>query len=389
MKILLIFSVVLLGSLSVAAQSYGDYMQQIIRRSPQLRSLRTNATADSIAARRGLNPADPSVEMEYYFGQEQSMEISLVQQFDFPTVYHQRNKIAQHTIERSQTEFMAARRALLFEASELFNTLVYQTKLVDILRSRTDNYRHLDTATARALQAGNTTAIEQSKLRMMLNATINELTEAQAAQQATLASISQFGVTLNPAQLRFASYNFSGNSDDFIQAAIAGDWVVQAARIDSLIATRALKLARSEWAPGLVVGYKLETQINAPAGSIPRHALIAGITLPLWQNRNNVKHSKALINASSANLLAAQTTLHTNLQNLYNAYFAAKEAAQQWDNIDMNSYYNMMAKSLDAGAISMMQYLLEMSATQETERQILDAQYRTAQLGGQMALYLY
>lgn len=389
MKTLLTSSILIFCSLFASGQSYGEYMMQIIERSPQLRTLQASSTADSLAARRGLNPMDPSVEVDYFFGKESTMEMTITQDFDFPTVYHQRNKIARHSIERTQAEFMAARRALLFEASELFNTLVYQTNLLKILNSRADNYRRLDTATTRSYEAGNTTALEQSKLRMMLNSTINELTEATAAQQATLASIAQFGVTLNPEELQFANYNFSGASSDFVEAAIAGDWVIQAARVDSLIAGRALKLARAEWAPGLKVGYKIDADMRSSGAAAPRHGLVAGVTLPLWQNRNNVKQSKAQINATSANLRAAESTLRTNLNNLYQAYMASETAWQQWANVNMDNYYSMMEKSLKAGSVSLMQYLLEMSDTQDTERQILEARYRTAQLGGQMALYLY
>lgn len=388
MKTLLISSILLFSILGARAQSYGDYMQQIIERSPQLRSLKANATADSLAARRGLNPANPEVEMEYFFGKEPSMELAIVQEFDFPTVYHQRNKIAKFTIERTKSELMAARRALLLEASELFNTLVYQSSLVNILESRAIHYRQLDSATTRSAKIGNTTAVELSKLKMTLNATINELTETRAAQQATLASINKYGVALNPKELQFATFNFNGASTEFIDAAMAGDWAMQSARVDSLIAGRNLKLARNEWAPGLKIGYKMESEMRS-ASFNPRHALVAGITLPLWQNRNNVKHSKAQIIASSANLRATETNLRTNLQNLFDAYTAAKAASTQWGNIKMDDYYVMLDKSMYAGALSMMQYLLEMTASQETERQILEANYRTAQLGGQMALYLY
>lgn len=383
MKRIIISLAALFGVAVCVAQSYGDFMQSIVSRSPQFRALGATLSADSLAARRGLNPADPSVELEYFFGKDPSVELVVTQEFDFPTVYHQRNKISEHSIEKAQAQYMASQKELMLESSQLYNTLIYYTQLKNLYAERTVHLDLMDSLSEVALSKGSVTSIEHAKIHVLSHSSHNEQIDVISKYDQTLALLEQLGSFVDVDHMSYPDFVFSGTSEDFVKAAMAGDWALESARIDSLIAGRSLKLARSEWAPGLKVGYKLGVESEV------RHALVAGITIPLWQNRNNVKHSKALIAASSAVLRSTESQLRANLSNLYQSYASASKMVSNAKYYDMINYRRLMEEALEKGTVSVLEYLLDLVDAQQTEQQMVEAQYQRALIGGQMAIYLY
>lgn len=378
-KIIVIITFVLTAG-SVSAQSYNDMMRQVIGRSSQLRALRLTLSSDSLAQRRGLNPMDPTASVEYFFG-DNSFELTVEQSFDFPTVYHQRNKVAAHNIERAQANFKAAERELMLRASELYVTLTHSVLKSDVLTRWVEGLQRSVALSDTAVAAGAMTVLNLTKTKMILAATVSQLEQTATEQQQALNALEQMGATIDLKTLELPAFNFSGTQQDFVNAAMVGDFDIQGAHIDSLIAARALKLSRNEWAPQLVVGYRLEMEQGKA-----RNALVAGISLPLWQNRGNVRHSKALVASTEASTKSLAEQKQVTYANLYDGYQAATRALEQWQGVDMQGFERMLDKSYQAGAITALEYLLELSDYYKNCTEMLDYQQSQALLGATISI---
>lgn len=372
--IILTFSVV-----SVSAQSYYEVLQNFVSRSGQLKSLNATFTADSLSLRRGLNPLDPSVELEYFL--DNNFELSIRQQFDFPTLYHQRNMISKRGIDKARLQYRAGLRDLLLQVSDLYQDYVYYTNLVTLLGQRNTSMTKLDSVSRIALNKGNITAIEYKKTAMLQKAAANEFNNAQNDLSNIVERLQQIGVELGSGA-KFEQFNFNGSKEEFVNNVMEDEFGVEMMKIDSLIGVHELKLSRQEWIPKIELGYKAEFD----AGRL-RNGIIAGVSIPLWQNRNNVKYSKAAAKAQSAQMQTAAEIIRIELNDLFEDYTTAKENCSMWDSGEFSDYDSLMEKSLAAHAITSMEYLLELTDWQNVQLQILKDCYNAALYGGRIAVY--
>ena len=341
-------------------------------------------TADSLGLRRGLNPDDPSATIAYFINGNTTFELDITQSFDFPTVYHHRNKLSKLGIERITDDLFARRRELIVEMSDLYIAAAYNGALVQLLEHRSASLENVLKLSKKAVEIGDQTILDLMQSRSMTAESRSLLLSArseydQAVRQLTaLAGGYEMAVQPNA----YPAFAFSGDCGDFISAAMAGDYAMRAAVTDSLIAARTLRLGRSEWLPRLVAGYRL----NLDAGS-PSHAVIAGVSIPLWQNRGNVKHAKAQIAAARAVKADTESRLRVSLENLYSRYEAADRALEGYNSADMQ-YPQMLGKVVDGGGITSIEYLLALVDWYEIEQDRIALEYQRAMAGARMSIFL-
>lgn len=365
---------------TASAQSYYSVLASFVQKSPQLKVLNATLTADSLSLRRGLNPMDPSVELEYFFDNE--FELSIRQQFDFPTLYHQRNMIAKRGIDKAKLAYKAELRTLLLEVNDLYQQYVYYKNMIELLEKRAQGMTKLEQMSKTSLDNGAMTALEYKKSQIICKSAINDLNNAYNELSNIELSLKHIGIELND-DVRFEDFNFNGTKNEFLTIVMENEFGVQINKIDSLIAVHELKLARQEWIPKIEVGFKTEV-----ANRNLRGGVIAGLSLPLWQNRNNVKHSKANLKVKSAVAQNYAGLLQVQLDDLFDDYITAKENCQTWAQTDLNNYAELMDKTLQAHSITSMEYLLELSSILESQLAVLNDKFNYALNGGRIAIYL-
>lgn len=323
---------------------------------------------------------DPSVELEYFFDNE--FELSIRQQFDFPTLYHQRNMIAKRGIDKAKLAYKAELRTLLLEVNDLYQQYVYYKNMIELLEKRAQGMTKLEQMSKTSLDNGAMTALEYKKSQIICKSAINDLNNAYNELSNIELSLKHIGIELND-DVRFEDFNFNGTKNEFLTIVMENEFGVQINKIDSLIAVHELKLARQEWIPKIEVGFKTEV-----ANRNLRGGVIAGLSLPLWQNRNNVKHSKANLKVKSAVAQNYAGLLQVQLDDLFDDYITAKENCQTWAQTDLNNYAELMDKTLQAHSITSMEYLLELSSILESQLAVLNDKFNYALNGGRIAIYL-
>lgn len=330
------------------AQNYTETIEQIAARSLAIKASRAQFTADSLAQRRGLNPDDPEVSIDYFF--DNSFEMKVEQSIDFPTLYVQRNKLSKLNIERAGIEFRMAHRDLMLSISEQYITLIYTQRAYDLLKERSQQLAQYVAKTVRAVELG-----EKVKLDLVSAQTLEaemkaELTMAESALDQCKMTLSQWNFTATAP----AEYPMFGavSREQFMEQALRADLATQIAQADSMIAERSLRVSRNEWIPKIKVGYRLDMEDNTT-----RSALAAGLSIPLWQNRGNVRHSKAMIKSAQAQQAAIEKGIASSLNNIYSAYQATENSLKQFPQND-NEYIDLLEKSLQNGNITQTEFLL-------------------------------
>lgn len=374
------------AGLTVVAQTgdYASFLNDVASRSPQLTAAQMGHTATVRGLRTGLAPEDPEVALEYYFAGESRYELAVEQAFDFPTVYRQRNKISKLGVSKAEQEYCSARRRIMAAVSDAYLGLNYAAERVTILTKRRDDMRQVIALYDEGMNAGQNTVIEIRNAQMLLTGIENSLTLAETEHEEAAAALAQLNGGSGIAPQGYPQFGFTGRQEEFVAAALAADYDLEAAAIDTLIAQRELKLSRNEWIPKLKVGYKVEVE-----GTKGTNALLAGISLPLWQNSGRTRHAKALGEAAKAQHVAVEASTRTRLRSLYSRYRALSAAltARLGDSSD-SDYPELLKSAAEAGKITSVDALMGLSEWYALKDSLMALEYEVAQAGAAMALCL-
>lgn len=374
------------AGLTAVAQTgdYASFLNDVASRSPQLTAAQMGHTATVRGLRTGLAPEDPEVALEYYFAGESRYELAVEQAFDFPTVYRQRNKISKLGVSKAEQEFRSVRRSIMAAVSDAYLALNYASERVAILTKRRDDMRQVVALYDEGMNAGQNTVIEIRNARMLLTGIENSLTLAETEREEAAAALAQLNGGSGIAPQGYPQFGFTGTQEEFVAAALAADYDLEAAAIDTLIAQRELKLSRNEWIPKLKIGYKVEVE-----GTKGTNALLAGISLPLWQNSGRTRHAKALGEAAKAQHVAVEASVRTRLRSLYSRYRALSAALTARLGDDSGSDYPELLKSAaEAGKITSVDALMGLSEWYALKDSLMALEYEVAQAGAAMALCL-
>lgn len=372
------------GTAVAQTGDYASFLVSVASRSPQLNAAEKGHTATVRSLRTGLAPEDPEVALEYYFAGETRYELAVEQAFDFPTVYRQRNKISKLGISKAEQEYSSTRRNIMGAVSDAYLRLNYAAERVKILGQRRDDLRKVVELYKEAIRAGQNTIVELRNVQMLLTEVENSLVLADTEREEAAATLAQLNGGVEIAPQGYPDFAFTGTKEEFVDAALAADYELQAAAIDTLIARRELKLSRNEWLPKIKVGYKVEVE-----GNKGTNALLAGISLPLWQNSGRTRHAKALGEAAKAQHTAVELQARTRLAALYARYRTLSAAldARLKENPGAD-YPELLREAAEAGKISSVDAVLGLTEWYALKDSLMALQYEVALSGAAMALCL-
>lgn len=378
--LLMCFSVPLMAQTSLS-----ELLQSVEKNNPKLIAAEKSLISTSAFLKMGRNLNDPEVEYSHVFGTENSNELTLKQSFDFPTVYRQRNNVAKFSVEKAQAEFMSVRQDVFSEVTLLYVNVVGLNNELAILKSRLDNAEHVKQFFDKKLEHGETTILEKNKVTALyinarsqvmmveleLRNTLNQLSQMNGGQEVKIGGV---------AYPDFQSIENALNVDEIIR----NSYSMRAASIDSLISKSQLKLSKQEWIPSFSVGYKAAfTKGNYNNG------ITAGISIPLWQKRGNVKYAKAGRESSTANYNQMYTSSRTELENLVLSVVSYNKIYSDYsDYMSGSRNEELLLKALESGTITMTDYLVELSLLYDTIDLANNAQRSLFQTKAQLTKFL-
>ena len=100
-----------------------------------------------------------------------------------------------------------------------------------------------------------------------------------------------------------------------------------------------------------------------------------GMSIPIWSNKNRIKQAKTAIRAAESAQNDAKIQFFNNLNNFYIRSKALKEIAESYAQglIQVDNAY-LLKKALDAGKISLLDYIVETQLYYELIIQAIDSE---------------
>ncbi|MDR2579964.1 MAG: TolC family protein [Fibromonadaceae bacterium] len=357
--------------LSVAAQSsYESVLQQIETNNTTLAALRQQTDAHKIGNRTGLLPDNPEVEFSHLWGIENRMDFSVTQTFDFPTVYKHRSRIAALQNEGAEQSYKAQRIEVLLLAKQTCIELVYYNILAKEYDMRLKNAQLVANAYKTKLDKGETNILEYNKAQLNLTSVQVEAAQIETQRTDLLAQLKRLngGKEITFLAESYPANTLPSNFEEWYATAESKNPELQFVRKQIEIDMQQIKLSRAMGLPKFSAGYTSEI-----SGDESSHGIAVGLSIPLWENKNRVSEARAQARAAESALKDSQVQFYNRLQSQYLKAVSLQQNALKFrQSLTENGNESLLKKALDAGEISLLDYLREIEYYYDTMNKVLE-----------------
>lgn len=366
-------------TLSLTATAHGDFaqvLQQIEQNSIQLRTLAEQMEAEKLSNHTGISLDDPEVEFSYLWGSPSNVgnrtDFSVSQSFDFPTAYSHRSQIANKKDVSTELRYKSERTAILLQAKQTAIQLTYNNARLAELEQRLSSAKQIATSYERKATNGEANIIERNKAKLSLATIESQVADVRSEREVLRSELQRLngGVEISLNESYFALLPITKSFDEWYTQAKALNPILSYVEQEVEIAESQIRLARSMNLPKLKVGYMQETVVGTNFRGIS-----LGASIPLWQNKNRVKQTKASLEVTKSQSKDKHIEFQNYLHGLYQKAIALQQTVASLESA-MSSYSSseLLKKALTSGEISLLEYLLELQYQYTATDNLLNAQ---------------
>lgn len=377
MKTIIIVILCVFTAISLNAQNnINSVLTSIEENNTTLKALRETTEAQKLENKTGIYLSNPEVGFGYLWGNPSGIgnrtDFSVTQTFDIPTITGMKGKVANSQNNLIEWQYKADRMNILLEAKQYYIDLVYCNALKKELDIRLKHAETIARGYNERLKSGDANRLEYNKVQLNLSTVVGEISRIDVERNAMLEELKRLNggndIVVN-------DYQF-----DHIQLPINfAEWYVSAEEKNPVLAyvkqeievgKKQVSLSKAMGLPTLSAGYMSEKVVGERYQGIS-----VGISIPLWENKNRVKQAKAAVRAAEARETDSKQQFYSGLQILYNRTFGLKTTAENYRrSMDAANNSELLKKALDAGEISLLEYMVEIGLYYETINKALEAE---------------
>lgn len=365
-RILVIIICISVALITNAQISMNTILENVTKNNLQIKASSENLAAASTLTRTGLNPDDPQVEFGYFPGNKSDIgtksTLSISQSFYFPSFYMYSYQTAKLSADRLVQMHRLTIKQVQMEAATFYIELIYLDKYCKELNKRTFDAEKVKIAIEKKFQSGDANQLEMNKATIEFMRWSNELAVFQARKEEKIKQL----IALNGGNsLSFENPEYpiweTPALDSIISIAMSNDPTTKALSFDQQLANTNLKMNQSMWFPKFKIGYGQETILDESYRGVQ-----AGISIPLWQNKNVVKYSHLKQQSAESTLMSYNQQMQSAIQSKHQLIISLKMNFEAYKKmVDSNENQDLLLKSLNSGNISVLDYYRELSAWYE------------------------
>lgn len=369
----LLLSVVIVPLLSVANDGV---MRQVFANNPDLQSARMTYEADALNLKAENNLADPEVELAYLFDRPgKGIELTVTEGIDWPGMYGARKKYIKHQITALEyvyqtkcVEISANVRSALIDLVDVNRRIALQKRILaeeeELLGILSEKYADREIS-----------IIEINKLRLELFDNKAVLKDLNVRKNVIVESLKTLNGDneLSGLDVDIADYDdrILDNVDSYLSDFRQYSPEYKVAMQQRIADNQAEKNAKFANFPGFTVGYKYKDE-----GGEQAHGFIVGMSIPVFSGRHKIRAAKhqSLATAYAADNVGLQEELR--IRGDYASLLAQEEMIGKYRPLVLNDeYYRLLADALNAGQISLRDYIIEIRDITAATQRLYDMEY--------------
>ncbi|MBO4599175.1 MAG: TolC family protein [Bacteroidales bacterium] len=388
LHISIILGLILALSAKVTAQPhYSQVLNYAEKNNPTILLAAKHAEAEKVVAHIGSLLPNPQADAAYFWGDPTNIgirwDLSISQSFEMPSVLVRRTRLRDLQEHAAELNYEVVRKSVLLEIQQLCADWIYYHAVARIYSRRCASATQLAQLFQTRFAAGDCSILEYNRAQMYMADIQNQAAEAYLKEDHAAHDL----------HILLGSDDFTFYQSEYDPVTIAPsfeDWYEQLEMrnpdlrmLDNQLETRQqqLQLSRAQWLPSMSVGYASENRVGETFRGIK-----VGLELPLWSQQRAVRAARLEAEAAQQELSSQRAMLFNHLRCMFHRHAALihnvenlKNALQQYNSQDH------LDKALEAGEISLEQYLQQSDFYLDMELQLWETSHELEQLH----LYLY
>ena len=377
MKTILISIIVFFASISLYAQnSVATVLKAVEDNNTTLKALKETANAQKLENKTGIYLSNPEVEFNYLWGNPSAIgnrtDFNISQTFDIPTITGMKRKMADERNGLVEWQYKAERMNILLETKQYCLELIYLNALKKELEIRLQHAQTIAFGYQNRLNSGDANKLEFNKAQLSLSTITGEMARIDVERNTLLSQLKRLngGLDISMDDYRFDQEQLPLNFDDWYQQAEQKNPILAYVKQEVLVSQKQVSLTKAKGLPTFSAGYMSENVVGQRF-----QGLALGVSVPLWENKNRVKQAKTAVVAAQARETDSKQQFYNQLQIQYNRALGLKNTAEAYrKSITMTNSTELLKKALDAGEISLLNYMVELGFYYNMVNQTLEAE---------------
>lgn len=384
MRRVVIILAALVGSISASAQTTMEqFLAAVEAGNPTLQAAGEMASAEAYSARIANNLADPHVGYEYGWnvpsesGTEQGLSVS--QEFDFPTAYINRGRVAEGRVAAAESDLRALRAEILLEAQLGYMEYVTLDRTLQLKRERADHSERAAEIFTRMANSGEVSLPDLSKARHAAIAAREAvvMTQMELADKSAALRAMTGGEQVLPTDY---TAQLVEPMEQMLDTYLTSDPSLLSAKSREEAATAELKVEKNMALPKLSVGFT----VKQGSGGNRVNAISSGISIPIFSSRATVKRAAAEQRAASAEVRAVEVECRTRLEALYEQMAIIGESQQMLREMVDDGYPQMLTRLLESGQIGAVEYFSELGSYYDAQESLLRLNFEADKIAAEI-----
>ena len=373
----------------LAQSSIDDVLKSIETNNKALQAGQRLNESQKAEARTGNYLANTTVELNQLWADGNSggnsNELAVVQSFDFPTVYFNKNKLSKLKSTVSDYQYAALRQQILLNAQQICQEIIFLRKQKHLLDNRLKNAERLETLYNQRFASGDANQLELNKIQLEKLNALNASRRNDATLRSQLEQLQALNGGL-PIEFQAIDFNNVPNLPAFDQ--LEKDYMAADPTLKSLIgesesAQREIKVNRALTLPKFDIGYRRN---GGSEGKM--NGFRIGMSIPLWENKNTVKQAKAQAEYSALNAEDNMQTLKATMREVYLQTQSLQTTKEEYAKaLTTQRNEELLNKALEAGQNSMIDYFVEITILYDSIQNFLEVEKEYHNLVAQLLQY--
>ncbi|MGM9714534.1 MAG: TolC family protein [Prevotella sp.] len=373
--IMLLTLIMTLSAANASPESMDDILASIERNNTEMKALAKEAEAEKAANHSGLAMENPEIEFGYLWGSPSAIgsrkDFSASQPIDMATLTGSRRRAAQSKDVMAEWQYRTGRMDILLSAQQLCIDIIYYNAMIAALDRREKTASSIASAEKTKLEAGEAGRMTYNEAMLDLKILSAEKRRNIAERDALMARLVEMngGVEITLADTTYKTPAATESFEAWYEEAARLSPALAYVRQDIDVSKRQLAVSRQEGMPKLSVGFSGEYVMGEKYQGVT-----VGMTIPLWGNKSRIRQAKAAVEAAEARHDNAISSFYGMLRAQYVRQQGLKATADMYaETLRTTDNLPLLKKALEAGQISMTEYMAGKKIYYEAENMYLEA----------------
>lgn len=370
------FATLLVGLQISAQNSIDRILASIEQNNSTLKTLREEVKAQQLGNRTGIFLPGPEAEFNYLWGNPSEIknrtDFRVSQSFDVATLSGMKSRMAEKQNVLADLQYKADRQNILLQAKQFCIDLIYYNALYKELKIRLGHAQTIADAYQEKLKRGDANILESNKAKLNLSSAKGEMARVEVERQTLLNNLKQLngGMDIVMESEDYQTVLLPASFDEWYQSAEQKNPLLGYVKQQIEVGKQEIRLKRAMNLPQFTAGFMSEKTLGQKYQGVS-----VGIAIPLWSNKNKVKQAKANIRAAEMRQMETKQYFYDQLQSLFLRAEGFRQAAMDYRQslVSLNST-TLLSKALQAGEISLLDYMVEIGLYYDTVNQALAAE---------------